>query len=111
LRLWTAISILCRWAAVALVVCRSDAFREVGGFNQELYAADEIDLSKLLKKWGRTRGLEFVILTRHPLETSSRKVKLYTGREMAAQMLRVLLHPRRSLQDRKQLSVWYDGRR
>ena len=111
LRLWTAISILCRWAAGALVVCRSDAFREVGGFNQELYAADEIDLSKLLKKWGRTRGLEFVILTRHPLETSSRKVKLYTGREMAAQMLRVLLHPRRSLQDRKQLSVWYDGRR
>ena len=45
-----------RWAAGALVVCRSDAFRDVGGFNQELYAADEIDLSQLLKKWGRQRG-------------------------------------------------------
>jgi glycosyltransferase involved in cell wall biosynthesis len=111
LRLWTRISILFRWAAGALVVCRADAFRDVGGFNQELYAADEIDLSELLKKWGRTHGLDFVILTRHPLETSARKVKLYSGPEMAAQMLRLMLHPRKALQDRKQLSVWYDGRR
>jgi glycosyltransferase involved in cell wall biosynthesis len=111
LRLWTTTSILCRWAAGALVVCRADAFRDVGGFNQELYAADEIDLSELLKKWGRKRGLDFVILTRHPLETSPRKVKLYSGREIAGQILRVMLHPRKALQDRKHLSVWYDGRR
>ena len=111
LQLWTRISILFRWAAGALVVCRTDAFRDVGGFNQELYAADEIGLSQQLKKWGRQRGLQFVILTRHPLETSSRKVLLYSGREMAGQILRVILHPRRSLQDRKQLPIWYDGRR
>ena len=111
LQLWTGFSILFRWAAGALVVCRSDAFRDVGGFNQELYAADEIDLSKLLKNWGRQRGLQFVILTRHPLESSPRKVKLYSGREIAGQILRVLLHPRRTLQDKKHLSVWYDGRR
>lgn len=111
LQLWTRISILCRWAAGALVVCRSDAFRDVGGFNQELYAADEIDLSQQLKKWGRQRGLEFAILTRHPLETSSRKIQLYSAQEMAGQILRVILHPRRSLQDRTQLPIWYDGRR
>jgi glycosyltransferase involved in cell wall biosynthesis len=111
LRLWTTVSISFRWAAGALVVCRSDAFREVGGFNQELYAADEIDLCKLLKKWGRQRGLQFVILTKYPLETSSRKMQLYSGREIAGQMLRLILHPRAALQDRKQLSVWYDGRR
>jgi glycosyltransferase involved in cell wall biosynthesis len=111
LQLWTRISILFRWAAGALVVCRSDAFRDVGGFNQELYAADEISLSQQLKKWGRQRGLQFVILTRHPLETSSRKAQLYSGREMAAQILHIVLHPRRSLQDGKQLPIWYDGRR
>lgn len=111
LQLWTGISILFRWAAGALVVCRSDAFREVGGFNQELYAADEIGLSQQLKKWGRQRGLQFVILTRHPLESSSRKAVLYSEREMAGQILRVILRPRRSLQDKKQLPIWYDGRR
>lgn len=111
LQLWTATSILFRWAAGALVVCRSDAFRDVGGFNQELYAADEISLSAQLKRWGRQRSLRFIILTQHPLETSSRKVALYSGREIAGQILRVILHPRRTLQDKKHLSVWYDGRR
>ena len=52
LRLWTATSVLFRWAAGALVVSRADAFRDVGGFDQELYAADEITLSEKLKKMG-----------------------------------------------------------
>ena len=111
LQLWKGMSIWCRWASGALVVCRSDAFRDVGGFNQELYAADEINLSGHLKRWGRQRDLQFTILTQHPLETSSRKVALYSWQEIAGQILRVILHPRRTLQDRKQLSIWYDGRR
>ena len=111
LQLWMGASILFHWASGALLVCRSDAFRDVGGFTQELYAAEEIRLSKQLKRWGRERGLQFIILRKHPLETSARKVTLYSAREITAQILRVLLHPRRTLQDKKQLSVWYDGRR
>ncbi|MBS0181370.1 MAG: glycosyltransferase [Nitrospira sp.] len=111
LRIWTGVSILFRWAAGALVVCRRDAFQDVGGFDQNLYALDEIALSKQLKQWGRKRGLRFTILTRHPLETSSRKISLYSGREIAGQIFRVLLLPRKTLRDKKQLSVWYDGRR
>jgi glycosyltransferase involved in cell wall biosynthesis len=111
LQLWTVVSVRYRWAAGALVVCRSDAFRDVGGFNEELYAADEITLSQELAKWGRARGLEFTILTKHPLETSPRKVLLYSAPEIFGQIFRVLLNPRRSLQDKSQLPIWYDGRR
>jgi glycosyltransferase involved in cell wall biosynthesis len=111
LRFWTAVSVLCRWAAGALVVCRRDAFQQVGGFDQELYALDEIRLSKQLKQWGRQRSLQFTILTNHPLETSSRKVSLYSTREIAAQIFRIFFLPKRTLQDKKHLSVWYDGRR
>jgi glycosyltransferase involved in cell wall biosynthesis len=111
LQMWMGASILFRWASGALLVCRSDAFRDVGGFTQELYAAEEIRLSKQLKRWGQQRGLQFIILTQHPLETSARKVALYSAREIAGQILRVIFHPRRTLQDKKQLSVWYDGRR
>ena len=111
LRLWTATSVLFHWAAGALVVSRADAFRDVGGFDQELYAADEITLSEKLKKWGRTRDLQFPILTKHPLESSPRKVQLYSAGEIFGQIARVMLNPRRSLQDKKHLSVWYDGRR
>jgi glycosyltransferase involved in cell wall biosynthesis len=111
LQLWMGASILFRWASGAMLVCRSDAFRDVGGFTQELYAAEEIRLSKQLKQWGRQSGLRFTILTQHPLETSARKVALYSAGEIAGQILRVVLHPRRTLQDKKQLSIWYDGRR
>ena len=111
LLLWTGISVLFRWAAGALIICRRDAFQEVGGFDQDLYALDEIRLSKQLKQWGRKHGLQFTILTGHPLETSSRKVLLYSGREIAGQIFRIFLLPKKTLQDKKHLSVWYDGRR
>lgn len=111
LRFWTGVSVLTRWAAGALVVCRRDAFEEIGGFDQDLYALDEIRLSKQLKRWGRQRGLHFTILTKHPLETSARKVSLYSSREIAGQIFRIFLLPKKTLQDKKHLSVWYDGRR
>lgn len=111
LQLWTRTSVLCRWAAGALVVCRRDAFQTVGGFDQELYALDEIRLSKELKRWGRERGLQFTILTSHPLETSSRKISLYSSSEIAAQIFRIFFLPKKTLQDKKHLSIWYDGRR
>ncbi|OQW33398.1 MAG: glycosyl transferase [Nitrospira sp. SG-bin1] len=108
---WTAVSVLFRWAAGALIVCRRDAFQEVGGFDLELYALDEIRLSKRLKQWGRRHGMQFTILADHPLKTSSRKVSLYSGREIAIQIFRIFFLPKRTLQDKKHLSVWYDGRR
>lgn len=111
LQFWTGTSVVFRWAAGALVVCRRDAFQAVGGFDQELYALDEIRLSKQLKQWGRQRGLQFTILTKHPLETSSRKISLYSNGEIAAQIFRIFFLPKKTLHDKKYLSVWYDGRR
>ena len=109
--LWRGMSVLFGWAAGALMVCRHDAFREVGGFPQDLYALEEIELSKQLKAWGQPRGFRFTILSKHPLETSSRKVTLYSPREIAVQILRVFLQRQRTLRDKTLLSVWYDGRR
>ena len=111
LQAWNGLSRMTRWAAGALVLCRRDAFEAVGGFNQDLFAAEEIDFSQRLKKWGRARGLRFRILRDHPLETSGRKLELYTSRELFGQLLRLCLHPWRSLRDKSQLALWYDGRR
>jgi len=108
---WTVLSVTFRWASGALAVCRSNVFRDAGGFNQEMSAADEIDLSKLLKKWGRKRGLKFTILTRRPLVTSPRKIKLYTRQEIAGQLFNLIFSPRKALLDKKKLPIWYDGRR
>ena len=111
LGLWNALSRSLRWAAGAFVYCRRDAFIEVGGFSEELYAAEELDLSARLKRVARAQGREFRILHRHPLRTSARKLHLYGWRELSVVAGRFLLHPRRVLRSAKDCSPWYDGRR
>jgi glycosyltransferase involved in cell wall biosynthesis len=108
---WNALSRAVKWAAGSFIFCRADAFREIGGFDQALYAGEEIDFSRRLKRLGRRRRLGFVILHRHPLRTSDRKARLYTKREHFAFMLKTLLLAGRTLRDRDACHVWYDGRR
>jgi glycosyltransferase involved in cell wall biosynthesis len=108
---WNALSRSARWAAGAFLFCESAAFRELGGFSEALYAGEEIDLSRRLKRLGRSRRKRFVILHRHPLRSSERKARLYTKREHFAFMLKTLVTGGRTLRDRDACHVWYDGRR
>jgi glycosyltransferase involved in cell wall biosynthesis len=111
LGLWNALSRGLRWAAGAFVYCEAAAFRRVGGFSEELYASEELDLSRKLKRLAKQQGREFRILSAHPLLTSNRKMHLYGWRELLPVFGRFLLHPRRMLRSAKDCSPWYDGRR
>jgi len=106
---WNLLSRLARWAAGSFLFCEAAAFRAIGGFSEELYAAEEIDFSRRLK--ARFAEREFVILHRHPLATSARKTELYTWSELLAVQWRVLIGGRRALRSRDACSIWYDGRR
>jgi glycosyltransferase involved in cell wall biosynthesis len=108
---WNGSSRLCRVAAGCFLACRADAFRAVGGFDEGLYATEELDLSRRLRRWGRRRRQGFRILSRYPLFSSARKLELYSGQEIFAQLGRVLARPWRSVRDREALAIWYDGRR
>jgi glycosyltransferase involved in cell wall biosynthesis len=110
-KLWNLISRLCRWAAGAFIFCRRDCFRAIGGFGLDFYVAEEIDLSRRIKRWGAARGLAFRILHRHPLLTSGRKGGLYSQWEIFSLFLSMLRHPRRFFRDRRLCYPWYDGRR
>lgn len=111
LRIWTLLSVWLKWAAGALIVCNAEAFKAVGGFNLTLYAAEEIELSQKLKKYGRQHKLKFTILSAHPLETSARKTQLYSSREIFKQFLYLILSPLGALRNKKKLPMWYDGKR
>ena len=108
---WNVISRTMHWAAGSFIFCDAAAFREIGGFSQELYAAEEIDLSRRLKRLARQRGQRFVILHRHPLITSARKAQLYTPREMTRFMARTIVRRGRTLRSPEECFSWYDGRR
>ena len=108
---WNFLSRRARWAAGSYIFCEAAAFRELGGFSQELYAGEEIDLFRRLKRLARRQRREIVILDRHPLRTSDRKAHLYTKREHLSFMVKTLLLGGRNLRSRKSCYAWYDGRR
>jgi len=53
---WNALSRTLRWAAGSFVFCEAATFREVGGFTDKLFAAEEINLFRRLKRLARHRG-------------------------------------------------------
>jgi glycosyltransferase involved in cell wall biosynthesis len=108
---WNALSRITRWAPGSFIFCEASAFRAVGGFSQELYAGEEIDLFRRFKRLARRRGRTIVILHKHPLETSDRKVHLYTLRELLPFLAATLLSRGRTLRSAQKCFAWYDGRR
>jgi glycosyltransferase involved in cell wall biosynthesis len=108
---WNLISRMRRWVAGSFIFCERETFGAVGGFSLELYASEEIDFSKKLNKLAREQGREVVILHRHPLLTSARKIRLYSRRELLDFLRRAIFSPRRTVTNRDACSPWYDGRR
>src|SRR5262245_28643948 len=109
--LWNTLSRTLKWSAGSLIFCEADAFRKIGGFNNELFASEEIDLSKRLKKLAKRQNRKMVILDKHPLLTSARKLHLYTFREYMLFLARTVMAGGRTLNSREACHPWYDGRR
>ncbi len=109
--IWNTISRCTRWAAGSFMFCEAAAFREVGGFSHELYATEEINLFRRLKRLSRRRGRTIEILRGHPLQTSARKVRLYTWQEAARFLGRTIAGRGRTLRSAEECFSWYDGRR
>jgi len=108
---WNLLSRLKKWAAGSFIFCDAAAFREVGGFSQDLYASEEIDLFDRLKRLARSQGRRIVILHRTPMLTSARKLHLYTPWEHLRFMGKTILGRGRTLRNREECLTWYDGRR
>jgi glycosyltransferase involved in cell wall biosynthesis len=108
---WNCASRILKLLAGSFIFCDAAAFRKIGGFSRELFAAEELELAKRLKKLSRETGKRIVILHRHPLLTSARKMKLYTAREHFRFFRRAIFNQRRTLTSREEAHLWYDGRR
>jgi len=108
---WNLLSRVQRWAAGSFIFCEAAVFREVGGFSEELYASEEIELFVRLKRLARRRGRRIAILHRNPVVTSARKLHLYTPWEHLRFLGGLVLRCGRPLRSREACLTWYDGRR
>lgn len=109
--LWNLWSRFTHCFAGSFIFCEAAAFREVGGFTTELFASEEVDLSKRLKKLAHQKSKRIVILHHYPILTSDRKLRLYSPREHLRFLSRMILAGGGTLRSREECSNWYDGRR
>ncbi len=59
--------------AGGLYWCRREDFEAVGGFNEDLAVAEDLDFAKRLRGYGKSRGLKFTTLRKAYIVTSCRK--------------------------------------
>lgn len=104
LRLWNAISRIFRLPAGSFFFVTNEAFRQVGGFDEEFFVSEEIHLGKKLKRLGR------LTILKTPIETSPRKAYQFTKSEYFRFFLKGIVNPGRTVRDREKLNIWYERR-
>jgi glycosyltransferase involved in cell wall biosynthesis len=89
----------------AFMFMRRESFEEVGGFDEQYFAGEEMYLTIALKKLGRFKLLP------EPITTSARKVRMHSGMHVFRQWIGMMLGGPEALRNRERLSLWYDGKR
>jgi len=92
-------------ACGCFLFCTRRAFDAAGGFDEALFASEEVTMSRALKRQGR-----FVVL-RESVISSGRKLRMYSGRDVLRLFGGILLAGPKALRSRDRLEVWYGGRR
>lgn len=82
INLWNKFSYERKIAAGSFIYCLHEGFDAVEGFNEHIYASEEIWFSKNLKRWGKKKGMSFQVIREYPVITSSRKMEWYSTSEL-----------------------------
>jgi glycosyltransferase involved in cell wall biosynthesis len=93
-----------RLAAGCYVFCSREAFDAVGGFDEQLYAAEEIAFSRTLRRKGR------VVILRESVTTSGRKLRAHSGWEVLRLTAALMRQGTALVRSRDRLSIWYGDR-
>src|SRR5262245_42235165 len=88
-----------------VVFCRSDVFREIGGYNENKRFAEDVEFCLAMRRIAKERGLTTLWSTRTPAVVSTRKFDRYGDWHMFAMFFWVLRD--RSL-DKTVDAYWYD---
>jgi glycosyltransferase involved in cell wall biosynthesis len=94
-----------RLAAGCFLFCTRGAFEAAGGFDERLFATEEIALSRALQRQGP------MTILRDSVETSGRKLRTHSGWEIARLIGALVGLGPRILRSRDRLEIWYGARR
>ena len=104
-KMFSALYFAVNLGAGAFLFTTRQNFEAVGGFDEQFFVGEEVFFSLALRKIGR-----FKILP-EPVVTSGRKLRMYSAREIFANMFAVLIGGLRTARSREKLDIWYNGKR
>lgn len=94
-----------RLAAGCYLFCTRAAFDAAGGFDERLFATEEIALSRALQRHGR------LVILWDSVETSGRKLRTHSGWEILRLMSALAASGFGAVRSRQHLDIWYGARR
>ena len=94
-----------RWAAGCYVFAMRRAFEAAGGFDERVFASEEIFFSRALQKIGR------VVILREEVVTSGRKLRTHSAWDLIRLFGLFFVHGPGLLRRRDALALWYGDRR
>ena len=92
-------------ASGAFFFCTRDAFEQVGGFDESVFATEEYELAKRLRRVGRYAWI------RERVVTSGRRLRAYSMRELLGESARMALGGKKATRSRERSRLWYQERR
>src|SRR5262245_12020560 len=94
-----------RLAAGCYVFCTRQAFEAAGGFDERLFATEELALSRALARQGK------VVILRETVESSGRKLRTHSGWEILRVISAIVRRGSSAVRSRDRLDLWYGSRR
>lgn len=105
--LW-GLYVRCSGVGVGMMHCRRDDFWSFGGFDESIYAAEDVQLAYDLKKLGRPRGQKFELIRAGWIITSTRKIDQTPFWTMVAKLIGFGFGLQKKIRDKQYCEHWYE---
>ena len=105
-KLWNWLSQTGKLAAGSFIFCLSRGFYEIGGFDEHVFAGEEIFFSRKIRSWGKKKNLRFIIIADQNVITSGRKFHWYSSIQIALLLILFTVFPF-ALRNRNLCNFWY----
>ena len=93
---------------VGMLHCRRADFETFGGFDETIYAAEDLQLAYALKNLGRPRGQKFKLLHQGWIITSTRKIDQTPLLEMLSKLIGFGFGLQKKIRSKEYCAHWYD---
>jgi glycosyltransferase involved in cell wall biosynthesis len=93
---------------VGMMHCRKADFDSFGGFDETIYAAEDVQLAYDLKKIGKPRGQKFNLIHKGWIITSTRKIDQTPLWTMLGKLIGFAFGLQRKIRSKEYCEHWYD---